>query len=225
MNDPGLEQAIRAVGGITELARRIGISQPSVSNWERVPAARVIAVEAATGVARESCGPIFTAEQSELDEVEVARAREYALLAALLSEAPDAGPAAATGWAARRCDAARTCPCRARRGGRYMSERTRSSASISICSSASGAASCCLTGPTISPASCTSVRWRVCATIWQRSGIERCRGAVRARGSRRHSLRDHGRSRRRDIGRVCRAATAALRKASRALDRAFLRRP
>ena len=38
MSDRGLDEAIRAVGGITELARRIGVSQPSVSNWSRVPA-------------------------------------------------------------------------------------------------------------------------------------------------------------------------------------------
>ncbi|MET0444375.1 MAG: Cro/CI family transcriptional regulator, partial [Pseudorhodoplanes sp.] len=42
MRDVGLEEAIRAAGGITELARRVGISQPSVSNWERVPAERVL---------------------------------------------------------------------------------------------------------------------------------------------------------------------------------------
>jgi TorA maturation chaperone TorD len=90
MSDPGLEQAIRAVGGTTELARRIGISQPSVSNWERVPAARVVAVEAATGVARDILRPDLYAGTAALDEVAVARAREYALLAALLTEAPDA---------------------------------------------------------------------------------------------------------------------------------------
>jgi len=32
---------------VTELARRIGIAQPSVSNWDQIPADRVIAVEAA----------------------------------------------------------------------------------------------------------------------------------------------------------------------------------
>ena len=52
MADSGLEEAIRAARGITELARRIGISQPSVSNWSRVPAERVLAVEAATGIER-----------------------------------------------------------------------------------------------------------------------------------------------------------------------------
>ena len=52
MRDPGLSEAIQAVGGVSELARRIGISQPSVSNWDKVPAERVLAVEAATGIAR-----------------------------------------------------------------------------------------------------------------------------------------------------------------------------
>jgi molybdopterin-guanine dinucleotide biosynthesis protein B len=52
MTNRGLQEAIRAAGGVTELARRIGISQPSVSNWARIPASRVIAVEAATGIDR-----------------------------------------------------------------------------------------------------------------------------------------------------------------------------
>ena len=57
MRDQGLSQAIRAAGGVSELARRLGISQPSVSNWARVPAERVLAVEAATGVRREVLRP------------------------------------------------------------------------------------------------------------------------------------------------------------------------
>lgn len=91
MSDPGLEQAIRAVGGVTELARRIGIAQPSVSNWSRIPAERVLSVEAATGVARAVLRPDLYAEPSNpIDDVELARAQEYALLAALLARAPDA---------------------------------------------------------------------------------------------------------------------------------------
>jgi TorA maturation chaperone TorD len=88
----GLEQAIRAVGGVSELARRIGVSQPSVSNWVRIPAERVIAVEAATGVPRTVLRPDLYQEASvaELDEVDAARAQEYAVLAALLMRAPDA---------------------------------------------------------------------------------------------------------------------------------------
>ena len=37
MRDPGLSEAIRAAGGVSELARQIGISQPSVSNWIGFP--------------------------------------------------------------------------------------------------------------------------------------------------------------------------------------------
>src|SRR5688572_20501509 len=91
MRDQGLDEAIRAVGGITELARRIGISQPSVSNWERIPAERVLSVEAVTGVPRTTLRPdLFNGATGTLDEVDAARAQEYALLATLLARAPDA---------------------------------------------------------------------------------------------------------------------------------------
>jgi TorA maturation chaperone TorD len=93
MRDPGLSEAIRAAGGVSELARQIGISQPSVSNWIRVPAERVISVEAATGVNRTVLRPDLYSERKmagDIDEVDAARAQEYALLAALLTRAPDA---------------------------------------------------------------------------------------------------------------------------------------
>jgi TorA maturation chaperone TorD len=91
MRDQGLEEAIRAAGSVTELARRIGISQPSVSNWERVPAERVLSVEAATGVARSLLRPdLFGTHAQATEEVDAARAQEYALLATLLARAPDA---------------------------------------------------------------------------------------------------------------------------------------
>jgi TorA maturation chaperone TorD len=89
--DAGLGEAIRAVGGVTELARRIGISQPSVWNWSRVPADRVVAVEAATGVARAVLRPDLYAETSDtVDDTAAARAQEYTLLAALITRPPDA---------------------------------------------------------------------------------------------------------------------------------------
>ena len=89
--DAGLGEAIRAAGGVTELARRIGISQPSVSNWSRVPADRVVAVEAATGVARAVLRPdLYAGTTDAVDDTAVARAQEYALLAALLARPPDA---------------------------------------------------------------------------------------------------------------------------------------
>lgn len=92
MRDSGLSAAIQAVGGVSELARRVGISQPSVSNWDKVPAERVLAVEAATGVARMRLRPDLYREQpaSNVDEVDFARSQEYALLAALLARAPQA---------------------------------------------------------------------------------------------------------------------------------------
>ena len=93
MRDPGLSEAIRAAGGVSELARQIGISQPSVSNWIRIPAERVVSVESATGVDRAVLRPDLYGGKKmagDIDEVDVARAQEYALIAALLTRAPDA---------------------------------------------------------------------------------------------------------------------------------------
>jgi molybdopterin-guanine dinucleotide biosynthesis adapter protein len=52
MRDWGLDEAIRAAGGVGALARKVGISQACVSSWNRIPAERVIAVGAATGISR-----------------------------------------------------------------------------------------------------------------------------------------------------------------------------
>ncbi|MBR0710924.1 molecular chaperone TorD family protein [Bradyrhizobium liaoningense] len=93
MRDDGLERAIDAAGGVAGLARKIGISQPSVSNWTKVPAQRVVAVEAATGVSRNDLRPDLYSEPPLLPEVPIepvdaARAQEYLLLATLLLAAP-----------------------------------------------------------------------------------------------------------------------------------------
>jgi TorA maturation chaperone TorD len=90
MRDIGLDEAIRAAGGVGALARKVGISQPSVSNWPRVPADRVLAVEAATGVDRTILRPDLYGASPSADEVDLARAGEYALLAALLARPPEA---------------------------------------------------------------------------------------------------------------------------------------
>jgi TorA maturation chaperone TorD len=93
MRDQGLDEAIRAVGGVSELARRIGISQPSVSNWERVPAERVAVVERVTNIPRAILRPDLFGGMTaggDVDEIDSSRAQEYALLAALLARAPDA---------------------------------------------------------------------------------------------------------------------------------------
>src|SRR5262249_54810788 len=69
-----------------------GISQPSLSNWSRVPAERVLSVESITGIDRAVLRPDLYGAPSAAapDEIDAARAREYALLAVLLRRAPNA---------------------------------------------------------------------------------------------------------------------------------------
>jgi TorA maturation chaperone TorD len=90
----GVEEAVRAMGGVGALARGLGISQPSVSSWRRIPAERVLDVEALTGIPRTVLRPDLYPQPdsgaAEVDEVELARSHEYALLASLLLRAPDA---------------------------------------------------------------------------------------------------------------------------------------
>src|SRR4029077_17296673 len=92
MRDEGLDEAIRVAGGVGALARKIGISQPSVSNWARIPAERVLSGEAATGVSRTILRPDLYgngAASEGVDDLDAGRAQEYSLLSALLARAPD----------------------------------------------------------------------------------------------------------------------------------------
>src|SRR6476469_2691425 len=92
MRDEGLDEAIRVAGGVGALARKIGISQPSVSNWARIPAERVLSVEVATGVSRTILRPDLYgngAASEGVDDLDAGRAQEYSLLSALLARAPD----------------------------------------------------------------------------------------------------------------------------------------
>ncbi len=97
VREDGVQLAIDAAGGVAALARGLGISQPSVSAWRRVPADRVVAVEAITGVKREQLRPDLFASivtpgtprvEREIDAIDEARAQEYMLLAALLTRPP-----------------------------------------------------------------------------------------------------------------------------------------
>lgn len=95
MKDEGLTRAIEAAGGVGALARGLGISQPSVSGWTRIPADRVSAVEALTQVPRsvlrsDLFGVDAAANQPEIDEIDRLRAAEWGMLAVLLGRAPDA---------------------------------------------------------------------------------------------------------------------------------------
>jgi TorA maturation chaperone TorD len=110
MRDDGLALAIRVAGGVGALARGLGISQPSVSGWARVPADRVLAIEALTGVTREqlrpdlyavrrhaeAAGVVTNVEQTRatddqmVDDIDKARAEHYQLIATLLRKPPTA---------------------------------------------------------------------------------------------------------------------------------------
>jgi TorA maturation chaperone TorD len=95
MRDAGLQAALQAAGGASALARKLGVAQPSISGWNRVPAERVAAVEAATGVARHVLRPdLYSSEDGVsvpvvLDPVDEARAQLYLLFANLLLRVPD----------------------------------------------------------------------------------------------------------------------------------------
>ena len=97
MRAEGIEEAVRAAGGIGALARALGISQPAVSSWKRVPTDRVMAVEAVTGIPRAVLRPdlfgdkdVLVSQDPEVDEVDLLRSQEYGLLANLLARAPTA---------------------------------------------------------------------------------------------------------------------------------------
>jgi len=107
VRERGLEEAIKAVGGVGALARALGISQPSVSSWNRVPSERVIAVEKVSGIGRHILRPdlypearsaiavAMEAAQSKaggdaVDEMDQLRAAEYGMLALLLFKVPTA---------------------------------------------------------------------------------------------------------------------------------------
>lgn len=96
MRDAGLEQAIKAAGGVASLARAVGISQPSISAWSRIPAERVLTIEALTSVPRFILRPDLygsagadVLSTSKIDEIDQLRAAEYGLLSLLLGKAPD----------------------------------------------------------------------------------------------------------------------------------------
>ena len=66
LRDNGVTLAISKVGGVNKLAAQLGIKQPSVSGWKRVPAERVISVEKISGVSRTVLRPdIYPSETAQ----------------------------------------------------------------------------------------------------------------------------------------------------------------
>ena len=55
--DPGKRAAVEAVGGIRELARRIGLSHTSVIRWDTIPVEHLFLIEEVTHIPREVLRP------------------------------------------------------------------------------------------------------------------------------------------------------------------------
>jgi|SRR6516225_7240501 hypothetical protein len=55
--DIGLAKAIAATGSAQKLAKKLGVAPQTIYNWRRIPAERVIDIEAVTGVARKELRP------------------------------------------------------------------------------------------------------------------------------------------------------------------------
>jgi TorA maturation chaperone TorD len=92
LRDAGLQEAIRAAGSVSALARLLGVAQPSISVWNKVPAERVLAVESVTQVSRSVLRPDLYPEGEAapaLDPIDETRARLYLLLARLVLKVPD----------------------------------------------------------------------------------------------------------------------------------------
>src|SRR3954463_2924543 len=62
MRDDALERAITQVGGVAALARAINVTPQAVSQWDRVPAERALAVEKATEgrISRHDLRPVLS---------------------------------------------------------------------------------------------------------------------------------------------------------------------
>jgi DNA-binding transcriptional regulator YdaS (Cro superfamily) len=63
--DEGLRLAIEKAGGITALARELGMTPSAVFEWRRVPSGRILQVEAVTGIPREKLRPEFYRDTDE----------------------------------------------------------------------------------------------------------------------------------------------------------------
>ncbi len=80
------------MGGVSALARRLGVAQPSISIWTRVPAERVLAVESVTSVSRHVLRPdLYPGHDEDMaaDPVDQTRAQLYLLLSKLIMNVPD----------------------------------------------------------------------------------------------------------------------------------------
>jgi len=54
---PELMDVILAVGGLSELSRRLGVTRQAVSNWNKVPFKYIRTISEMTGIPREKLRP------------------------------------------------------------------------------------------------------------------------------------------------------------------------
>lgn len=57
MRSTALLEAIRVAGSVTKLAALIDVAPQAISQWNRVPATRALAIERVTGVSRHELRP------------------------------------------------------------------------------------------------------------------------------------------------------------------------
>ena len=94
-NAAGVDAAIAAAGGMEAFQAALGVARRTVFLWKQqgIPAERVPAIEAATGVSRQALRPdLWPAPVSAMnDPLREGRANLYALLGNLLAAPPEAG--------------------------------------------------------------------------------------------------------------------------------------
>ena len=228
MRDTGLDEAIRAAGGVGALARKIGISQPSVSNWSRIPAERVLAVEAATGIDRSVLRPdLYSEQSSEWRRPRRGRCRARAGIhaargAAVARARPGAARSARPRCAAMRRHSASPMPRSRKRRAAPTAERVEREYFNLFIGLGRGELL-----PYGSYYQSGFLHERPLARLREqlsRLGIERAEGEVRAGRSRGDPVRDHGGPDQRTAAGRGRRRSRSVREASFALDRTVLRR-
>lgn len=67
MKNKGVEKAIEMVGTTYELARRLGVSQPTIVRWlyRKIPAEKAVLMEEITGIPRAEIRPDLFKERKE----------------------------------------------------------------------------------------------------------------------------------------------------------------
>lgn len=62
-NQDIVAMAVAKAGGMHALARALGIKFQSIQKWKKIPAERIVAVEAVTGIPREKLRPDLYAKR------------------------------------------------------------------------------------------------------------------------------------------------------------------